>query len=506
MGDSRVCETVTAATTAELRARRDAVVLADLVELRLDGLKDPDARAALEGRRLPAIVTCRPVWDGGRFDGSEEERCRLLGDALEAGAEYVDVEWLAGFRTLLEQSARRRLVLSLHDFRGVPETLPSLYRAMRQTGAGVVKVAVTARRLCDAFSLETAAHDALGAGPQGGQPHSVFVAMGARGVATRILPARFRSQWSYAGTAAPGQLSAERLVREFRFREVSASTAVYGVAGARASDSLSPLLHNAAFRAAGVDAVYVPLQADDFGDLLEFADRLPVTGLSVTMPFKEAAMRQCAELDEAARAAGAVNTLRRTSAGWCGTNTDIDGFLDPIRDVSLHGRRVAILGAGGAARAVASAAARCGALVSVFARNRQRAERVAALANGRAFDGVPEPGDWDVLINATPVGSVPDVDQTPYPAFGGEATRWVGPAMASRAAPTGVGERLVYDLVYRPAVTRLLREARVAGCRTVGGLEMLVAQARRQHAWWTGRRVEERVMRDALSEQQGTSR
>jgi 3-dehydroquinate dehydratase/shikimate dehydrogenase len=479
MGASLICQTVTATTTADLRRQRDAARGVDLVELRLDGLADPDVRGALAGRRVPAIVTCRPIWEGGRFAGSDEERRHLLEQAIEAGAEYVDIEWRAGLGDLIAGKGGRGIVLSVHDFQGVPAHLPSVYRAMRQTGVQVVKIAITARRLCDVFALDSLVR-ASSPSPSSKDEANVFVAMGQPGVATRILPGRFHSRWTYAGDCAPGQISAERLLTEFHFRDISSATGVYGVVGSCAGRSLSPSLHNAAFRAAGVDAVYLPFETDDFDDFLAFADRLPVVGASVTMPFKEIAMERIRDVDDVGRSVGAVNTIRRGRAGWCGTNTDVDGFLDPIRDVPLRDRRVAILGAGGAARAVAVAVARCGAQVSVFARHRERAAVVASLVRGEAFEDVPGRGNWDVLVNATPVGSAPDVERTPI-----DADRLDGD--------------LVYDLVYDPPMTRLVREARAAGCRTVGGLEMLVAQARRQSEWWTGRVCDEAVMRKAAA-------
>ncbi len=471
-----MCQTVTATTTDELRARRDAARAVDLVELRLDGVREPDVHGAIAGRRLPVIVTCRPTWEGGRFDGSEQERRCLLERALEAGAEYVDIEWRAGFEGLINARGGRGIVLSMHDFHGVPEDLSSIYLAMRQTGAEVVKIAVTARRLCDVFVFESVGLSDFRRSTSSRRPEPVegrtsglsdcvFIAMGPAGLATRVLPARFGSRWTYVGSEAPGQIGAARLLTEFRFRDISPSPAVYGVVGKCVSRSLSPALHNAAFATAGADAVYLPFETDDYDDFLAFAEHLPVTGASVTMPFKELAMRHASEVDQAAERVGAVNTLRREGSRWQATNTDVEGFLDPIRDVPLRGCRVAILGAGGAARAVAVAAGNEGALVSVFARSRERAQAVAALVGGDGFVGLPDKGTWNVLVNATPVGSAPDADESPIP-----ADRLTG--------------QLVCDLVYDPRETRLLREARAAGCRTIGGFEMLVAQARRQREWW----------------------
>jgi shikimate dehydrogenase len=182
----------------------------------------------------------------------------------------------------------------------------------------------------------------------------------------------------------------------------------------------------------------------------------------------------------AARRTGAVNTIRVVERKWLGANTDASGFLRPLQDrgVSVRGMRAAILGAGGSARAVAIALASGGAEVSVHARRRERAEDLAVLASGRAGPWPPEPGSWDVLINCTPIGMHPRLDETPMPV----------------EALTG---RLVYDLVYNPPATRLLREAAAAGIPTIGGLDMLVAQAQEQFLWWTGTRPPHDAMRAA---------
>ena len=457
-------ETVVADTMDGLRAARDAVRHADIVELRLDGVSGPDVPGALAGRRTPVIVTCRPTWEGGRFAGSEEERRRILADALRLGAEYVDVEWRAGFESLIRHRGGARVVVSAHDFTGVPAGLPEQVRAMRATGAEVVKVAVTAHRLCDSLSLAGAT--------EGGR--TVAIAMGPAGMPTRILAARFGSGWSYAGDGvAPGQIPAGRLVEEFRFREVSASTAVYGVVGGAAGASKSPGLHNAWFRRAGIDAVYVPMQAAGFDDFLAFAHAMNVRGASVTIPFKLDALQRAAKVEESARRVGAANTLRRMDGGWEAANTDVAGFLAPFEaggpaaaaSFDLRGRRATVLGAGGAARAVVVALLQAGARPTVCARRVEQARGVASLGAG-VGDWPPRPGSWDLLVNCTPLGGVSAPEASPLPG---------GP----------FGGRLVYDLIYQPEETRLLREARAAGCATINGLPMLRAQAERQFEWWT---------------------
>jgi 3-dehydroquinate dehydratase/shikimate dehydrogenase len=416
------------------------------------------------------IVTCRPDWEGGAFKDAEIERQKILDCALQQGAEYIDLEFKASFaRELIASTGGKRIVLSSHDFEGVPPDLIEQVRAMRAAGAEIVKVAITARSLADnlqLLQLERARN-------------TVLIAMGPVGAPTRVLAAHFHSHWTYAGEAhAPGMLPAGRMLDEFRFRDLTPATAIYGVVGASLTHSVSPAMHNAAFRAASVDAVYLPLVASSADDFTMFATALGVQGVSITIPYKVDLFQRADEVDDTSRRVGAVNTYRRAGLGWEARNTDVSGFLAPLEGrLNLRGARAAILGTGGAARAVAVALGSAGSRVTVYGRNRGKARNVAALADG-AFQAFPvAPGSWDLLINTTPVGMLPNIDETP---FEGE-----------------FDGRFVYDLVYNPMETRLLKEAAAAGCEVIGGLDMLVAQAEDQSEWWLGRRPPAGLMREA---------
>jgi 3-dehydroquinate dehydratase/shikimate dehydrogenase len=267
---SLLCETVTGDTMAQLVSARDAAagVGADMLELRFDGVKDLDVERALLGRRAPVIATCRPVWEGGRFAGSEQDRQAILKRAITAGAEYIDVEWKAAFDDLVH-AHRTKVVLSSHDFTGVPADLCARARAMRASGASVIKVAVTAARLSDTLPLLEIA--------RGGD--TVVIGMGDPGVPTRLLATRFGSRWTYAGAGvAPGQIPAARMLDEFRFRSITGQTALYGIAGEDALRSPIPAMRNAAFAAAARDAVCVPLPAADAADIETFAEALGLVG------------------------------------------------------------------------------------------------------------------------------------------------------------------------------------------------------------------------------------
>jgi 3-dehydroquinate dehydratase / shikimate dehydrogenase len=339
-----------------------------------------------------------------------------------------------------------------------------------------VKLAVMASRLTDCLTLRELAR-------QTRVPMAV-VAMGEAGLASRVLASWMGSCWSYAGDAvAPGQIEARRMHDEFRFRRIGARTAVYGVIGKPVAHSVSPAMHNAAFRAAHLDAVYLPLAAADFDDFLTFADAAGLAGASVTAPFKVQAFERADECDPVSRRIQSVNTLRRDGARWLGCNTDVSGFLAPLEGLStLRGARAVILGAGGAARSVSVALASAGMQVTIAARRPDQAEAVAALTGAAAGAWPPPPGTWELLVNATPLGTAPYSTESPLP----------------EGYPLTAGT-VVYDLVYNPPHTRLLVDAERAGCRTIGGLDMLVAQAQAQFDWWTGQRPADRVLRDAAA-------
>ena len=477
MTAARLCHTVTGRSMADLITARDDVRAADIVELRLDGVSDLEVAGALQNRRLPVIVTCRPVWEGGRFDGSEETRQRILRQAVELGAEVVDIEWRAGFDDLV-RTCRSQVLLSSHDFDGVPRDLLPRAAEMRAVGTAAIKIAVTTSTLTDTLVLRDIARDG----------NAVVIGMGDAGVVTRLLASRFGSVWTYAGDGvAPGQIPAARMVDEFRFRDVGPLTRLFGVISRTALHSASPAMHNAAFREAGIDAVYVPLCAADFDDFERFSDAMGIEGASVTIPFKRDALSRAADADALTRSVGAANTLRRRGNAWEATNTDVAGFLAPLEPAivpSLDGVRAAVLGAGGSARAVIVGLRSRGALVSVHARREEHAREVAASLGASSGPFPPPPGSWDLLVNTTPLGGAALREESPLPG---------GP----------FDGRVVYDLTYGPGESRLVSEARHAGLQTLDGLAMLAAQAELQFEWWTGRRPSPGLMLEAAERRLG---
>jgi 3-dehydroquinate dehydratase/shikimate dehydrogenase len=472
---------------------------ADMVECRLDYLERTptadDLRSLLEGRPLPAIATCRPVRQGGRYEGPEGDRLAVLAAAAEAGCDYVDVE----DDVPAERRPGGRIVLSHHDFTGRPADLDAVVARLAAADPAVVKIAFAAAGPEDALS-------ALDILRRADRP-PVALARGEAGVAGRILARRQGAFGTFAALesgaeSAPGQPTVAEFRRRYGWDRIRPTSAVYGVIGCPVGHSMSPAIHNAAFAAAGVDAVYVPLRVEPgpapfhrFLDAVAEAPWAGLAGCSVTIPHKENALARIGRgrVEELAGRIGAVNTIRvepdGSLAGW---NTDYAASLDAlaagmsIDRSGLAGRTVAVIGAGGAARALVAGLAHCGAAVTIYNRTFARAEALAAEfgAAARPLEQVAGLAA-DVVVNCTSVGMHPNVTETPVPA---EALQSVG---------------VVFDTIYNPVRTRLLREAAAAGCIRVSGVDMFVNQAVAQFEIWTGRPAPRERMREVVLRELG---
>jgi 3-dehydroquinate dehydratase/shikimate dehydrogenase len=535
-----------AAAFREGRSARD--LGADLVELRVDGLFHGTGEAAeqdlivrlVSDSPLPCIVTCRPTWEGGLYDGPEDARIALferLGTAFgsagrtEHPPRYIDVEWAAygrsanirqKMRLAVEHPEQVRdlstsLILSVHDSQGRPADLSRRLVAMRQERAArVLKVAYRARSVRDNLELL----DLL----EGRDRPMIALGMGEYGLMSRVLAPKFGGFLTFASlrpeaATAPGQPTIAELLRLYRFRSIGRETAVYGVVGDPVGHSLSPAVHNAGFEAVGHDGVYLPMPVPAGFEhlkatLLELIAhrRLGLRGLSVTRPHKEDLVRlaldQGWDLDEASRAAGVANTVAINQEGGEAhvriLNTDAAAMLEILEAATgpVRGQHIGILGAGGMARAAAWALGRAGAEVVIWNRAPERARRAAGSLpdpRPRIAARLEDLRDLTALVNCTPAGMAGHQG----------AGHWERdqpcqddllrnlPGLVARSP--GV---VVMDTVYTPARTALLREAGGAGLRTVDGVSMFVRQAAAQFQTWTGKQAPEdlfeRIVRESV--------
>lgn len=464
----------------------------DLAEIRLDSMREFDLARLLAAPPCPVIITFRPRRDGGLYDGPEGPRLEALRQAARLGARYIDVEHDS--LAALGDVPPARVIASYHNHERTPPDLADIYARLAATGAAVVKVAVLAGHILDAVPVLRLL--------RGARRPTIALSMGPRGVITRILAPKFGGFLTYAGAgggreAAPGHISAREMRDLYRADRIGRETRVYGVMADPVGHSLSPRIHNAAFAETGLDAVYLPLWVE--GDPAAFVRAMrefEFSGYSVTIPHKQAVMAACDEIEPLARRIGAVNTIQRRADGSLfGTNTDWTAGLASIEAVVgagwLAGKRALVVGAGGVGRAMAFALRERRAAVTLADVDEARAGALAAEAGAqvvpiaeieRGGAGEPPRGGWNMLLNCTPVGMHPKVDATPVPH---EVLR---PGM------------VVYDAVYNPLETRLLREAREAGCRTVAGIDHFVRQAVEQFQLWTGRPAPAETMRRVVVE------
>lgn len=460
-------------------------------EFRLDSLPEPAAfPAELQSffaarPRVTTIATCRRTAFGGNFPGTAEEQLDLLTEAATAGCRLVDIEVETAEE--LGTAAMERLravgavvILSWHDFQGTPELLP-VYERLQAFTPDFIKIVPTARTLTDSLLLldllETRSADG----------RLIAMSMGQKGVLTRVLGPRFGSAFTFAAPdggdgTAPGQVPLSTLRDLYRVDRITATTALYAVAGDPIGASLSPRMHNTAFRAAGLDAAYLPLETADPQELRLVMDRLDLRGLSITMPLKEFVVPLLTTRSTSVEQMGACNTLLRGENGSLhGDNTDVAGIIDPLEQrATLAEKRVLVLGAGGAARAAVFGLRGHGAEVFVLNRTESRARDLAAEAGAhvQARETLAATR-FDIIINSTPYGMRGKDIQPPI-------------------TPNEMNCDLFFDLVYNPVETPLLRIAEQRGIPVIPGVAMFVAQGMAQFRLWTGTPAPHGAMRQAV--------
>ncbi|HEX4150326.1 MAG TPA: shikimate dehydrogenase [Pirellulales bacterium] len=485
-----ICVTIGRRTVSEMvgEQRRLAAAGAQLCEFRLDHLEPPIDMAELFAKRDgPVVITFRRPEDGGVRQVDESYRRRLLKDAMQAGAEYVDLEEDAAAAIPRVGSARR--IVSLHDFTSTPSDLSAIHARLASRDADLVKIAARANTTHDVTRVLRLVRTA-------GLPTVAFC-MGELGTPSRLLAGRCGAPFTYACAAtgealAPGQLSFSELVELYHYDQIGPRTELYGVIGDPIAHSRSPLVHNAAFRSLGLDKVYLPFRvpADDLGRFLADAPELELQALSVTIPHKEAVLAAVTDPDDAVREIGAANTLVWGHDRLYGFNTDQAAAIDslaaaiesaPEATAPLAGLRALVLGAGGAAKAIVHGLLAAGAEVLVSSRTFARAEQISAAIGGRAlaWEMRYEPR-VDVLVNCTPLGMSPHVQATPFDG------QYLLPGM------------IVFDTVYNPETTLLVEEARRQRCTVITGVEMFVRQAARQFRHFTGMGPPLELMRQTL--------
>ena len=475
----RVCIAVVGGDAPTMIERAESLVRDNpLIELRLDYIPQPVAglpkiKSFIQLHpEATFIATCRRAVNGGKFKGSVAAQVAVLRKAADAGFPLADLELQSAealkTNELRDLYDRIGLIISYHDFRATKK-LDEHLAVMSKVPADFYKLVSTATNLHDNVVMmkfleaHSASHEIVG------------LCMGEQGIISRVLGVRAGSVFTFGSAmrgeeTAPGQVPASELRDIYRIDMVDQATQVYGVAGDPVAHSMSPVMMNAAFRRETVNAVYLSLHAKSLKDLLACVQEIPIRGLSVTMPYKQEILGALENSDALTRQIGACNTVVRGAGGQLyGFNTDVAGVVVPIEQrITVTGARILIVGAGGAARAGAFGLKAKGAEVFVTNRTPEKAQALARQAKAKYLKRADvDKQQFDVIINATPVGM-----------------------NGSKQSPLNENElnaKYVFDLVYNPAETPLIRMARAKEIQVIPGLEMFVQQGARQFEIWTGK-------------------
>jgi len=490
----KICVAITGSTPEEMIERATEVLKeTNFIEFRLDYLPKPLAalprlkQFLIDNTAATAIATCRCEENGGKFHGSNSAALEILLKAAEAGFQIVDIE-LESIEKLPKttlshmRESGAAVIISWHDFHATKD-LDGIYKRILPFAPDFIKIVPTARTLSDNLTLM---HFLERVGEHAND-NVVAICMGEAGIISRVLGLRAGSAFTFAAASvgeetAPGQIAARTLIETYRIDQVDNATKVYGVAGNPLGSSLSPMMMNTAFRRETVNAVYLALQTSKADDLFKLAQEVPIQGLSVTMPLKQDVMSHLERTDPLSAKIGAVNTITRLPDGkFYGFNTDVAGIVGPLeRRLSLKDAKVLVLGAGGAARAAVFGCRDKGAEVWVLNRTVESAHKLARQSGAKTMrrDQLAKTS-FDVIINATSVGMASTTGKN---------------APAAILQPHEINARLVFDLVYNPIETPLLRMARQKGIPVITGVEMFVQQGARQFEIWTGKPAPEEEM------------
>jgi 3-dehydroquinate dehydratase/shikimate dehydrogenase len=486
---AKICICLTGKTLAQnleiIKKNRKYV---DLAELRVDCL-EPNERFLIrrfpEMAGLPVILTIRRGQEGGYFTGGEGSRISLLAKGL-AYAEadkrrnfaYVDLEEdldVPGLEEVARVSGTR-IIRSWHNVEGMGGDLAGKLKELKRVGDELPKVVVMPHSLDDVLKVYEAAKAAT-------DMEKILICMGEYGINTRILAEVLGSRISYTfpggeadlPLASPGQMDPKDLSELYRFHNITEKTKIFGIAGYPLKVTSSPYFFNTVFALEQTDAVFVPVLADSVESLMRFANEIGISGLSITVPYKEKILSYLADRSKEVLSIGACNTIVSSPQGWMGYNTDAAGFSDSLLSFldkkDFRHKKITIIGAGGAAKAIASEVHRLKGKALILNRTTARARSIAEPYNF-AWAGLDSRGAVlmekysHIIIQASAAGMEPYANEDPIDFY------------------KFSGKEIVMDIIYKPEKTLCLLRAEKAGCRILNGSNMLHRQARLQYTYY----------------------
>ncbi len=473
-----ICVSISEKTNDEaIKQIRAAEKIADAIEIRLDSIEEPDLNRLINSTK-PIIATNRKKGEGGNFEGSEEERISLLIEAIKNGAEYADIELSSGKQAiskLIGEKGKARIIVSYHNFTETPESLDVIIDEISSTGCDIIKIAAFANDITDNIRMFEAAKKS--------GKNIIALCMGEKGEISRILYKKFGSILTYSimekgKETAPGQITIQLMKNLYRADKLNKETQILGTIGKPAKYSRSIFMFNPVYEKLKLNKVHLKFEVDNLAKFLSEIKKLKPAGFAVTTPYKEEVLKHLDEIDETAREIGAVNTIVVKDNKLIGYNTDGIGAKRAIQEKTvLEGKNIVIIGAGGAAKAVSYVLSKENCNLRILNRTVEKAKEIAKKA-GCEYGSLNDLGNFDLLLNCTSVGMSPNESETPI-----EKKHLKG---------------IVMDIVYKPIMTTLLKEAKEQRCETIDGISMLLHQGIEQYRLWMGIEPPIELMRESL--------
>ena len=487
-----ICCSIVASTKEEtikdmLRVRSKA----DLIEIRLDYISNSNKtmiKEILSKKPCPLILTCRKQSEGGNFSGTEKERIAILKECIDLDADYIDIELSSGNSIIIDMIQNKnnsKIIVSYHNFNSLPENLDKIYTDIKSTGCDIIKIVGTANSLEDNIKIFDLIKKA-----KEDETDIIAICMGEKGEISRILNISYGSFLTFGyldkgKESAPGQISCEHLKYLYRADKLDSNTRIYGLIGNPVSKSRGFIIHNLTFKEQDLNSVYINFLVDDLAKFIDSFKPL-LSGLSITMPFKQEILKYIDGIDPIAKKIGAVNTIVIKDSKLTGHNTDVSGAIDAIEEkTEITDKNILLLGAGGAAKAIGYGIIEKKGNLIISNRTPEKGKKLASELNAE-FKSTNEI-EWnniDILINATSIGMVPNINESPL----------------DYKYLKYLKNKVVFDSVYNPLITKLLDISEKNQCITISGIKMFVNQAAKQFELWTEKQSDKEFMEQKILE------
>lgn len=481
-----ICTTIVAENTEDaVKAMKKASKLTDLIELRIDYIQDinkKNLKRLLNKKNKPIIVTNRKKYEMEKFKGSEKKRIGLLEESIKLKADYIDIEYSANkqlLKKIIKNKGKTKIIVSYHNFKNTPNNLHDIFNKIKKLNPDIIKIVAFANSINDNFKIFELLKKTK-------NKKIIAFCMGSYGKISRILCLKYNSFLTYSSyeqqkKAESCQLTLNELLNDYNTKKINKNTQVYGLIGNPLEHSPSHLIHNAGFKKLKLNNIYVKFKVDNLNEFIKNFRKFKIKGASITIPHKVAVMKHLDSIDNTAKKIGAVNTIVNKNNKLKGYNTDCYGAITVIKNkTEIKNKKITVLGAGGTARAVVYGLTQEKGIITILNRTKEKAKKLAEEFNCN-YDSLNnfKNIETDILVNTTSVGMSPDIGRSLIP-------------------KRFLKNMVVFDAVFNPHKTKLIKDSESNNCKVIPGIEMLIHQAAIQFKLWTNQEMPINVMRNPI--------